>query len=909
MNSILTPTATHQQAKYSKEDVLSNSLAYFNGDDLAASTFVSKYALRDPKIKDNPFCELTPRDMHTRLATEIALQDANLTFGGDLFNIEEVSHSSPEVVHQFKFTFEELFNAFDHFKYIVPQGSPMYGIGNPFVRVSISNCVVVESPMDTMSSIIDTGKELANLFKRRCGVGLDISTLRPAGSVVSNSAGTSTGAWSFADFYSHVCRTVGQNGRRGALMLTLDVRHPDIDKFIVMKQDLTKVTGANISIMLTDEFMESVGYGGEWICKYPIETRPELGLVECDLDDLLSKPGKWAPVYPDMNNPIRCMIWESEDPAEHRYAKKFVSQELWTLINECACRTAEPGLLFWDNYLNNLPAHCYGKFRTICVNPCSEIGLSAYDSCRLTSLNLKSFVLNPFTAKASFDFVKFERMVRLGMRVMDSVVELEIKYLENIVSAVDDLAEKEVFNKLITAAKLGRRTGLGCHGLADALCCLRLKYDSNEAIDMADRIFECLRDNAYDESVNLAIERGPFPEFDWQTEKDCAFIKRLPLWLQEKMSKHGRRHISLLTMAPTGSVSIESQTSSGVEPVFMFYYMRNKKVNPSDPDSQVDFVDAQGDRWEQFMVFHPTVLEYFGANSDRLDDWNTIQKEFPKSQWSEELSKILPDYFVQSSQIDGERRIEIQGAIQKYIDHGISSTINLPKGTTPQQVAHLYVNAWKYGLKGVTVYVDGSRSGVLVAATDKKEGELAIVDTAAPKRPEMLPCDIIHSTINGEKWTTFIGLLNGRPYEIFGGLSEHVELPRKHKTGHILKRKCEKANAKGRMSCYDLVIGEGDDRFIVKDIAIAFNDVELAWATRAISTMLRHGVPVSIAVDQLSKDMNSNFQSFSKVIARQLKKYVVDGTSSGESCPECGSKLIFQEGCHLCPQCGASKCS
>jgi ribonucleoside-diphosphate reductase alpha chain len=872
---ILTPTAKSHEARYTKSETYEASLAYFGGDELAASTFVSKYALKNPKIKANPFAELTPAHMHDRLATEVALRDVNFKFGTQYTNLGMMAEDH---FRFFEEQFQKYLNAFSHFRYIVPQGSPMYGIGNPFVRVSISNCVVAQSPADNISGIMETGKELANLFKRRCGVGNDLSTLRPDGAAVSNSAGTSTGAWSFADYFSNVCRMIGQNGRRGALMLTLNVRHPDIDKFTVMKHDLTKVTGANVSVMLEDDFMEAVEAGSEWLTKWPVATVPELDIVECDVEDLMSKGGEWVEVPADHNHPLDSKVWQSSDPSERRSLRLFDARALWNLINDSACKTAEPGLLFWGNYTKNLPAHFYPQFKTICVNPCSEIGLSAYDSCRLTSLNLKNFVKNPYTTQAEFDFELFGQMTRLGMRVMDAIVEIEIEYLSNIINSVDDESERRVFIKLRDAAVLGRRTGLGTHALADALSALRLRYDSDEAMAMVERIFESFRNCAYDESVNLAIERGAFPAFDWELEKECAFIQRLPEWLQARIQNHGRRHISLLTMAPTGSVSIVSQTSSGIEPVFKYFYMRRKKVNPSDPDAKVDFTDQNGDKWEEFMVFHSALAEYLEIDAEAKAAWATIQEEKPKGEWASALSKILPDFFVQAEEIIGNRRVEIQGVIQRYIDHGISSTINLPKGTTTEQVAELYMNSWKHGLKGVTVYVDGSRTGVLVAADDKgKSGKPdSIVETQAPKRPKSLPCEIHHASIEGQKWTILVGLMDGKPYEVFGGLSENVVLPKRYTDGELIKTRCEKANANGRKSCYALVIGEGEDALVVKDIATAFNDGNYAWATRMLSTSLRHGVPIQFIVEQLRRDRISGLTSFSKVMARVLSKYVVD---------------------------------
>jgi len=873
---IFTPVALKHEARWTYSEAYDSSLAYFNGDELAASTFVSKYALKDPRNSSTPFAETNPSHMHKRLATEIAVKDVNFQCGTNYCSLEEMT---PEHKSVWESKYQEYFDAFDNFKFIVPQGSPMYGIGNPFVRVSISNCVVTQSPQDSVSGILDTCKDHANLFKRRAGVGTDLSTLRPAGTAVSNSAGTSTGAWSFADLFSSVCRKIGQNGRRGALMLTMNVKHPDIDRFTVMKHDLTAVTGANVSIMLEDDFMVAVENDQEWMTKWPVETVEELGIVECDVDDLLSKGGEWVEVPADINNPIDSKIWHSNDLSEKRVLRIFKAQDLWKLINTSACTTAEPGLIFWGNYTRNLPAHRYPAFKTICVNPCSEIGLSAFDSCRLTSLNLKNFVVHPYTKDAYFDYNLFEKITRLGMRVMDNIVEIEIDYLNNIINAVDDQDEKIVFEKLRNAAVLGRRTGLGVHALADALSALNIRYDSDESIEALHKIFACFRNTSYDESVNLAIERGAFGAFDWELEKDCEFITRMPQELQEKIQKHGRRNISILTVAPTGSVSIVSQTSSGIEPVFKYFYMRRKKINPSDPNAKIDFVDQNGDKWEEFMVFHPALADYFAIDLEAKQKWESIQAEKPKGEWAAELNKILPSFFVQAEDVLGERRVEVQGVIQMYIDHGISSTINLPKGTTADHVANLYFKSWQHGLKGVTVYVDGSRTGVLVSAdaTSKTKNATSIVETEAPKRPKSLPCKIHHASIEGQKWTVLVGLLEGKPYEVFGGLSHNIELPKKLSEGYLIKNKCPKADANGRRSCYDLVIGEdGDDQLVIRDIAMSFNDNNYAWATRMLSTSLRHGTPLRFVVDQLRRDKASGLTSFSKVMARVLSTYVID---------------------------------
>ena len=620
-------------------------------------------------------------------------------------------------------TEKEIYSYFKNFKYIVPQGSPMMGIGNNYVNVSLSNCVVVDNPQDNVSSIMDAGKDLANLFKRRCGVGLDISDLRPEGAPVNNSARTTTGAWSFADFYSYVCRMIGQNGRRGALMISMDIRHPDIEKFVTMKHDLAKVTGANVSVKISDAFMEAVEADSSFTLQYPVNSDTPTHVVEVD------------------------------------------AASLWNTVVESATKTAEPGLLMWDNITKNLPAHSYPEFETKTTNPCGEIPLSAYDSCRLLSLNLKSLVKNSFEKNADFDFNKLRNVAAAAMRLSDDLVELELEKLENIRKVADTDDEKTLWKKLYTAASNGRRTGLGTHGLADTLACMNLAYDSPEALVIIEKIYRTLRDAAYEESVYLAQERGAFPAFDWSVEENNEFIQRLPEELKALIAQHGRRNISILTNAPTGSVSIMSQTSSGLEPVFRNSYVRRRKLSHDEQHLEADHVDDLGDRWVEYTVHHHNVQAWL--------KWHPFKDPGP-----------LPAFFVESNNIDWEQRVAVQSVIQQSIDHSISSTINLPKGTDPALVGRLYMEGWRQGLKGLTVYVDGSRSGVLVADTAELEG---FPQHTAPKRPIELPCNIHHTTIQGEKWVVMVGLMDGRPYEVMGGLAQYIEIPRDKVQGSLIK--------------------------------------------------------------------------------------------------------------------------
>ena len=802
---------------HNEEEVKRATLKYFNSDELATNVWMTKYALKD---KEGRYVESTPDDMHVRMAKEFARMEEE--FGGER-----------------KLSYDTIYKLLKHFKYVVPQGSPMMGIGNNYVNVSLSNCVVVDSPKDNISSIVDSGKHLANLFKRRCGVGIDISELRPENASVNNSAGTTTGAWSFADFYSYVCRMIGQNGRRGALMITMDVKHPDIEQFVAMKHDLKKVTGANVSVKISDSFMEAVENKQKFTLQFPV----------------------------DSDNPT--------------ITREIQAEDLWALIVESATKTAEPGLMMWDNIINNLPAESYADvgFKTVTTNPCGEIPLSAYDSCRLISINLRNLVSSPFK-NPNFDFSKLRRVAAQAMRLSDDLVELEIEKLERIIKACDTKGEKALWKNLLKACKDGRRTGLGTHGLADAIACLNLRYDSSEALKIIEKIYETLRDAAYTESVNLAKERGKFPVFDWDKEKSNSYISRLPKILREEISRFGRRNISILTNAPTGSVSIMSQTSSGLEPVFRNSYKRRRKLSHNEKNVEPDYIDELGDKWLEYGVFHHNLQKYF----DLLK------------------TKKVPEFFVESDQIDWPKRIDIQAVIQKNIDHSISSTINLPKGTDPSVVGNLYFEGWKRGLKGITVYVDGSRSGVLVT----ESSNATFPQNGAPKRPKELLCEIHHTTIQGEKWTILIGLYDDKPYEVLGGLSNLIEIPKKHVSGTLTKH-----TFKTRNNRYDLQVGEGDDTIFIKDVVTVFDNPTNSAFTRMISLALRHGAKPSFLVEQLHKDRDSDMFSFSRCIARILKNYIQNGekVESDKVCEACEQEgLTYQDGCATCTKCGYAKC-
>jgi ribonucleoside-diphosphate reductase alpha chain len=810
---------------YTYDEALTASKEYFNGNDLAAKVFLDKYAMRN---NDGEFVEDTPHKMHDRLAHEFALIDEK--YGQEYKERHDVYRQ-----------------AIDKFARIVPQGSPMAAVGNEYQLMSASNCVVVASPNDSISGIIESGKDLAQLMKRRCGVGIDISTLRPDGMSVNNAARTTSGAWSFADYYSYITRMIGQNSRRGALMITMDVHHPDVLKFATMKNDLSKVTGANVSLRLSDEFLEAVEKDKEYEVRWPVDT---------------------------------------DDP---KISQRLNARDVWDAIVTSATETAEPGLIMWDNMVNNLPAHCYEDFFTVSTNPCSEIALSAYDSCRLISINLTGYVSNAFR-HAKFDFKAFSEDVRLAMQMADNLVDIELALIDRIRKVCEKGAERDLWTKLYEAGRKGRRTGLGTHGLADTLAQLCIRYDSQEALDFVDKLYKTLRNEAYSKSVELAKERGPFPVFNWEKEKECAFIKRLPKSIRDAMAEHGRRNIALLTQAPTGSVSLLSKVgafdtfnvSSGVEPVFRNSYTRRKKINPGDENVRVDYVDLVGDSWQEFTVFHSNVNNYI-SECDGFMDY------------------MLPNYFVTSDQIDWEKRVEIQGVEQKYIDHSISSTINLPKGTSPAVVGKLYLESWKKGLKGVTVYVDGSRDGVLITDEQKELDEngrpLRITHAEAPKRPKELAAEIHHATVKGVKWTVIVGLLHGEPYELFMGTADKLGLG-KMTEGKILRVK------KGHYNLLSL-----DNTVLLNNILEVAESDEGAWITRMMSMALRHGVPIEYIAEQLSKD--GSVVDLNNVLARLLKRYVKKrDEKEDESCPQCASHaIVYEEGCKKCSDCFWSACN
>lgn len=884
---------------YSSDEALAASRAYF-GDDLgaviAASAAVNKYLLRKEENGESFYRELTPDDMHDRLAHEFTRKELNFL---DISN-EEVAQMRAERNTAYWENFYKPIRKYLHrFGMIVPQGSPMFGIGNRYTYISLSNCVVIASPHDSWTGIAVTGRDLGNLMKRRCGVGIDISTLRPEGTKVHNAAITTTGGWSFADFFSYITEKIGQNGRRGALMITKRVWHPDVWNFIMMKADLGKVTGANVSVMITDAFMEAVDADADWDLVFPDTTDPDYDtLWDGDLE-----------------------AWKARDktPIVHR---TLPARELWDHICKYAHGFAEPGLIFEDNYKRNLPAHGYEMFRLVSVNPCSEIGLSPYDSCRLITMNLMGFVINPYTDNAYFDWEKFSEAVWWGMRLSDDLVELEIEAIDRIIekTAKDD-QERALWKKLQDAGRNGRRTGLGMHALGDALAACGVRYDSEDGIAVADKIAEVFKLAAYSASVDLAQERGPFPVFDWQIHRKSEFIQRLPDALQNRIAQHGIRNVSCLTMAPTGTVSTVCETTGGIEPIFAPCYIRRKRVVTHDVDARVDFVDDQGKQWMNFVMFHKGIQRWLEIN--RPDVWAQIAPLVDNATNFDKImaviTPVLPEQFVWADTIDWEKRVAFQGAVQQHIDHGISSTINLPADVDVPTVQRLYELAHKHGLKGVTIYRDGCRSGVLLRQADKKEGEINYND--APDRPDSLPCNVHLTSVEGKKWVVFVGLLGDKPYEVFAGKLENIELPLPLRVAsntlgaaQIVREKVSNPTKYERTHIYNVVLNEKlvkeGETGVLLDLVHDLDSGMYGTFTRTISLLLRHGVKPQFIAEQIGRDANEGINHFTKVISRVLTKhYVEDGEEGGSNCPTCGDKLVYTDGCTMCPSCGVGKCN
>lgn len=843
-------TTVHGEKTYTHEEAFQSAFKYFQGDELAARVWVNKYALKDSK---GNLYELTPDDMHWRLAREIA----------------RIEKKYPNPMSE-----EELYGLFKRFQYIVPQGGPMAGIGNVHQVASLSNCFVIgdEGPSDSYGGIMKVDQEQVQLMKRRGGVGHDLSHIRPKGSPVKNSALTSTGIVPFMERFSNSTREVAQDGRRGALMLSVSIKHPDSEKFIDAKLEQGKVTGANVSVKIDDEFMKAVVEGIDYQQQYPV----------------------------DSSNP--------------KMVKTISARDLWEKIVHNAWQSAEPGILFWDTIIRESVPDSYADlgYRTMSTNPCGEIPLCPYDSCRLIAINLYSYVDAPFTDHASFNFDLFKKHAGYAQRIMDDIIDLELEKIDGILNKIEadpedeeiKRVEKNLWLNIRKKAEEGRRTGIGITGEGDMLAALNLRYGSDIATDFAIEVHKTLALAAYRSSVILAKERGPFPIFNSEKEKENPFIQRLAEAdpdMYEEMKKHGRRNIALLTIAPTGTTSLMTQTSSGIEPVFLPVYKRRRKVNPNDPQVRVDFVDEVGDSWEEYTVFHHKFVTWMQANN--LD----TTKNYSQEEINELIEKS-PYYKATSNDVDWMSKVRMQGQVQKWVDHSISVTINLPSSATEELVGQLYVEAWKSGCKGVTVYRDGSRAGVLLNNSEKKDDDTS--SKFPKKRPEILEADVVRFQNNKEKWIAFVGLIDGKPYEIFTGLADDEDgilLPKSVQKGFIIKSRDSDGTSR-----YDFqYVNKRGYKTTIEGLSFKFNKEYWNYA-KLISGVLRHGMPIEDVlhlVAGLQLD-NENINNWKNGVERALKKYVPNGTKVKKGhCENCGSdELIYQEGCLICQNCGSSKC-
>ncbi|GAA4953575.1 adenosylcobalamin-dependent ribonucleoside-diphosphate reductase [Algibacter agarivorans] len=850
---MITELAQKNLKTYTQDEAFKAALKYFKNDDLAARVWLNKYALKDSQ---GNIYELTPNDMHRRIAKELASV--------------ETKYANP-------LSEEDIFNFIKDFKYIVPQGSPMAGIGNPFQIGSLSNCFVIgnDGESDSYGGIMKIDQEQVQLMKRRGGVGHDLSHVRPKGSAVKNSALTSTGLVPFMERYSNSTREVAQDGRRGALMLSVSINHPDSEDFINAKLEQGKVTGANVSVRIDDGFMNAVKSGAKYTQKYPIF---------------------------------------SENP---KVSKSIDANALWKKIVHNAWKSAEPGILFWDTIINESVPDCYADlgYKTVSTNPCGEIPLCPYDSCRLLAINLFSYVENPFTDKASFNFKLFKKHIAVAQRIMDDIIDLELIKIDNIIKKIDadpeldeiKATERNLWVNIQHKAEEGRRTGVGITAEGDMLAGLGIQYGSKEGNAFSLEVHKTIAIEAYRASVNLAKERGAFSIFDAEREKNNPFILRLKeadSKLYYDMLEHGRRNIALLTIAPTGTTSLMTQTTSGIEPVFMPVYKRRRKVNPNDKEVRVDFVDEVGDSWEEYVVFHHRFKQWMEVNG--IDS----SKNFSQSE-IDELIKKSPYYKATSNDVDWLSKVSMQGAIQKWVDHSISVTINLPNNVTEDLVGDLYLKAWEVGCKGVTVYRDGSRSGVLISNDDKKEDKTKDSLTAFPiKRPQVLEADVVRFQNNKEKWIAFIGLIDDSPYEVFTGLADDEDgilIPRWVNKGLIIKNRNEDGSSR-----YDFQYKNTRGyKTTIEGLSHKFNPEFWNYA-KLFSSTLRHGMPIDKIVDLInSLQLDSeSINTWKNGVVRALKRYVADGTKAkGQACDNCKSEnLIYQEGCLTCKDCGSSKC-
>ncbi|TDQ09787.1 adenosylcobalamin-dependent ribonucleoside-diphosphate reductase [Pedobacter metabolipauper] len=842
------------QNTYTSDEAYQKSLDYFNGDDLAARVWVNKYALKDSY---GTIYEGTPDDMHHRIAAEIA----------------RIEQRYPNPLSE-----NEVFDLIKNFKYIIPQGSPMTGIGNPYQIASLSNCFVIgnDGDSDSYGGIMKIDQEQVQLMKRRGGVGHDLSHIRPKGSPVKNSALTSTGIVPFMERYSNSTREVAQDGRRGALMLSVAIKHPDSEDFIDAKMEQGKVTGANVSVRIDDEFMKAVESGKSYQQQYPVDSK--------------------SPVY----------------------EKEIDPTVLWKKIVYNAWRSAEPGILFWDTIIRESVPDCYADlgYKTVSTNPCGEIPLCPYDSCRLLAINLFSYVEKAFTKEAYFNWELFKKHIHAAQRIMDDIIDLELEKIDAILQKIADdteneelkRTEKNLWINIQTKANEGRRTGIGITAEGDMLAAMGLRYGSDEGSEFAVEIHKTIALEAYRASVTAAKERGAFTIFDADREKNNPFILRLKeadAQLYYEMLEHGRRNIALLTIAPTGTTSLMSQTSSGIEPVFMPVYKRRRKVNPNDKDARVDFIDEVGDSWEEYVVFHHRFKQWMEVNGHDLTK-NYAQEELDK------LVEQSPYYKSTSNDVDYIKKVQMQGSIQKWIDHSISVTINMPADVTEEVVGELYLEAWRSGCKGVTVYRDGSRSGVLISNTETKAEPEQTENPALPfptTRPTVLEAEIVRFQNSKDKWIAFIGLVEGKPYEIFTGFADDEDgilIPRWVNDGLIIKNR--EADGGSR---YDFQYkNKRGHKTTIEGLSYKFNPEYWNYA-KLISSTLRHGMPIEKVVDLInSLQLDEAINTWKNGVARALKRYVPDGTEAKkQQCQNCNStNLHYQEGCLTCNDCGSSKC-
>lgn len=834
--------------QYTHKEVLSASTEYFGGDELAANVWMNKYALKD---SDGHIYELTPDDMHKRIASEVV----------------RIENKYPNPL-----TEEEVLDVISKFKYIVPQGSPMAGIGNTFQVSSLSNCFVIgnDGDSDSYGGILKIDQEQVQLMKRRGGVGHDLTHIRPGGSPVKNSALTSTGVVPFMERYSNSTREVAQDGRRGALMLSIGIKHPDAEHFINAKMEQGKVTGANVSVKIDDEFMRAVKGETTYRQQYPVK---------------------------------------SENP---KVVKEIDARNLWNKIVYNAWSSAEPGILFWDTVAREAIPDCYADegFETVSTNPCGEIPLCPYDSCRLLAINLFSYVEKPFTKEAYFNGDLFIKHAHIAQRMMDDIIDMEAEKIDAILDKINadpesdeiKMGEKRLWENIKEKTLKGRRTGIGITAEGDMLAALGLRYGSKEAINFSTEVHKLLAIEVYRSSVNLAEERGAFPIYNTEKEKNNPFINRVKEnapRVYEKMTKVGRRNIAMLTIAPTGSVSICTQTTSGIEPVFMVSYKRRRKVNPNDKNVTVSFVDEIGDAWEEYNVFHPKFEMWLKEKEYDVKEVKALSDEELKK-----IIKVSPYYKATSADIDWLSKVTMQGEIQKWVDHSISVTVNIPKEATKELVSDIYLTAWESGCKGMTIYREGSRSGVLVS-NDKKDID-DFIETKAPSRPKAIEADVIRFQNNYEKWLAVIGKINDKPYEVFTGLAEDFFLPPWVENGWVIKTK-----VKNEPTRYDFQFNDKQGyKITFEGLSRSFEKEYWNYA-KLISGVLRHGMPIAYVIDLVSNltVQEDNINTWKNGVVRALKRYVPNGTSVDSLCPECGEEsVVYEDGCLTCKACGHSKC-